>query len=1043
MKRHTKTRITGYICLTVLLVFVCLFACFKTGTFTGKSEPFGNPIAAAEVRKEAGEIAELVGLGNPGRKENEAFLVVEGDVLEKEATIGETYGALTIHRFEALGETVLCYENEIAAREAWKKLRKRYDCYVDRRVRVSLCDTGQTGYTAVNDLGLSALIEKPLPVDTTVAVLDTGVDPTADYPFFRTGDGRSRIHEKSMNYVGESQEASDINGHGTAVTGVVAQATPENVSLLSCGVVDPDSGETSVLLFNTALKYVIAQGADVINISVQFLDGGNESSTSTYLPIIATINRAADAGIMTCVAAGNGLIVENDGERQILTENIDGGIYPACIPAVITVASINRDMEHSAFSNYGNTVDFTAPGENILTAATGGGTVVESGTSLSSPYLAACLANLKGYYPGKDYSDYIEMLKEHCMDLGESGKDPYYGWGCPNLAFLAGQEGEITGYEKRIPEEPSFDQCENGQIVDTGYCGENLKYSIKAQVISENNIGFSLEFSGEGAMIDKETGTYPWSAYRDSIRSITFSDQMTTIGNCAFLDCVKLQYIEIPSSLTGIGYGAFAGCPDLNLKLAADIGNLKYVGRNLYDKNAETGEWELLLCNHETCQYDTLTDEAVTAIAPYAFYGRSLHSVTLAPEVDIIGSYAFANCYNLSRIELEGENVTVGENAFVHVNAEAYCHRNVVQADYGGKLHWHVMPSRLTVENLQIHYHTDKGDYLIGAGEKVPEVGYPYDPAGTRPSFCLIYRDQMLMENVDYTIEYPDALSVPGTWARVIIEGLGNYTGQVTGYYHIEKKYFRFEEVISEFIETDAGKTGLIRLAEGEACTIFTDYYDKLDLSFSKGQDDSGNGGVRWDAAAYVMNAIRTGTVYLTAKVRSNAYYKVSADDSLLYVIQNLVIDISPKQEEEASTAAEETTTATEAEETTTATEAETAATTATTAKTVTTTVKKTTAKTVNKPAATYIVRLRRGRRAFTLRWKKRTKVSGYQIRYSRKSSMKSAKMITIKSYQTVSRRIRKLRKGKRYYVQVRTWKKVSGRRYYSAWSKKKSVRTK
>lgn len=95
-------------------------------------------------------------------------------------------------------------------------------------------------------------------------------------------------------------------------------------------------------------------------------------------------------------------------------------------------------------------------------------------------------------------------------------------------------------------------------------------------------------------------------------------------------------------------------------------------------------------------------------------------------------------------------------------------------------------------------------------------------------------------------------------------------------------------------------------------------------------------------------------------------------------------------------------------------------------------------------PRGTNISKLKRAKKAFTVKWRKQAvQVSGYQIQYSRYKSFKKAKTITIKSRNTTSRKIKKLKKKKRYYVRIRTFKTVSGKRYYSNWSGAKSVKTK
>ena len=65
---------------------------------------------------------------------------------------------------------------------------------------------------------------------------------------------------------------------------------------------------------------------------------------------------------------------------------------------------------------------------------------------------------------------------------------------------------------------------------------------------------------------------------------------------------------------------------------------------------------------------------------------------------------------------------------------------------------------------------------------------------------------------------------------------------------------------------------------------------------------------------------------------------------------------------------------------------------------------------------------------------------NGYQIRYSQKKSMKSAKKATMKKSSILKKTIKGLKKGKKYYVQVRAYKTVGKKNYFSSWSTKKSI---
>lgn len=75
---------------------------------------------------------------------------------------------------------------------------------------------------------------------------------------------------------------------------------------------------------------------------------------------------------------------------------------------------------------------------------------------------------------------------------------------------------------------------------------------------------------------------------------------------------------------------------------------------------------------------------------------------------------------------------------------------------------------------------------------------------------------------------------------------------------------------------------------------------------------------------------------------------------------------------------------------------------------------------------------------------KKVKNVNGYEIRYSEKANMKAAKTVTIKSANTISTKIKNLKKGRTYYVEVYSYKIDStGAKVLSKASNKKSVKIK
>ena len=96
-------------------------------------------------------------------------------------------------------------------------------------------------------------------------------------------------------------------------------------------------------------------------------------------------------------------------------------------------------------------------------------------------------------------------------------------------------------------------------------------------------------------------------------------------------------------------------------------------------------------------------------------------------------------------------------------------------------------------------------------------------------------------------------------------------------------------------------------------------------------------------------------------------------------------------------------------------------------------------------PKSTSLSKLTATKKGFTAKWKKQpTQTSGYQIMYATNSSFTSGKKtVIVSSNKTISKKITKLKAKKKYYVKVRTYKKVGSTKYYSAWSKVKTVKTK
>ena len=100
--------------------------------------------------------------------------------------------------------------------------------------------------------------------------------------------------------------------------------------------------------------------------------------------------------------------------------------------------------------------------------------------------------------------------------------------------------------------------------------------------------------------------------------------------------------------------------------------------------------------------------------------------------------------------------------------------------------------------------------------------------------------------------------------------------------------------------------------------------------------------------------------------------------------------------------------------------------------------------KIVAKSKSTSIKKVKAAKKAISVIWKKVGGVKGYQVQVATdKKFKKNKKTVTVKKQKTTKTTVKKLKAKKKYYVRVRTYKIVNGKKVYSAWSKVKSVKTK
>ncbi len=267
---------------------------------------------------------------------------------------------------------------------------------------------------------------------TVVAVIDSGVAYETWGPYVQAPDLAGTSFVPGWDFVDGDAHANDENGHGTHVTGSVAQTTNNRIggagvapgaSIMPLRVLDAAGSGTD---FNVAqaIRFAADHGASVANLSL----GGQGASTV----LRDAISYATGKGVVVVAAAGN------DGLGTVS--------YPAAEPAVIAVGAVRYDQTRPAYGSYGAALDLVAPGgdtsvdqngdgygDGILQQTLNGGfgdfcLCFMQGTSMAAPQVSA-VAALVASRGVTDRTDIEAVLVRTARDLGPSGWDEQYGSG--------------------------------------------------------------------------------------------------------------------------------------------------------------------------------------------------------------------------------------------------------------------------------------------------------------------------------------------------------------------------------------------------------------------------------------------------------------------------------------------------------------------------------------------------------------------------------------------------------------------------------------
>lgn len=249
-----------------------------------------------------------------------------------------------------------------------------------------------------------------------VAVIDTGID-------YRHTDIN---YAGGFNFINNSTDAMDDNGHGTHVAGIISAlgngtgvvGVSPDIKIYGLKVLDSSgSGYTSDII--SAIEWAMDNGIHITNNSY-----GIDVYPGTMVE--EAFKKAETYGILHIAAAGNSGTCAGD---------TDAVNYPAKFSSVVAVAATDSNNNRACFSSSGPEIELSAPGINIYSTQNGGGYVNYSGTSVASPHVSGVAAviysagakDLNGNFRIND--DVRMILNESALDLGLAGGDTLFGNG--------------------------------------------------------------------------------------------------------------------------------------------------------------------------------------------------------------------------------------------------------------------------------------------------------------------------------------------------------------------------------------------------------------------------------------------------------------------------------------------------------------------------------------------------------------------------------------------------------------------------------------
>ena len=355
----------------------------------------------------------------------------------------------------------------------------------------------------------------------------------------------------------DNNPIEDKPDHGTHVAGIASAITNNGIGIASIGStcklmavkvsqnnIRDSNGEPYIIYGDEGIKYAADNGAKVINCS---WGGGAYSRAEEEI-----INYATSMGALIVAAAGN--------------DNSSAGQYPAAYNGVLSVASTGQGDIKSSFSNYGYSVDVSAPGETIYSTWMPNTYTYLSGTSMSTPLVSGLAAVVKSYYPNLTPIQVGEQIRVNCDNI--DSENPFYvmqlGGGRINAfkALVNAKSKSVRAYNYVFSDNPQG-SSNNGTFLP----GEEVRMDVKFRNFLSPTANLTINLQSQSNYITIENSVQNIGALNtlDSIsstfkftiaQSVPFNQQIPLILNYSdgtYSDFQGINVLVNPAYLTQSG----------------------------------------------------------------------------------------------------------------------------------------------------------------------------------------------------------------------------------------------------------------------------------------------------------------------------------------------------------------------------------------------------------------------------------------------------------------------------------------------------------